>query len=279
MLIGVIGRRFSAGPERDAALEEIDDEPDIVAEEWIEPTEAPEVGQSRVRPPPLPRRAASAPTVTDDDDAESVTNEYRLAIHGTDATEYSGPLPSIAPTRAVPDFGEYDVIAEVGSGGMGRVYKARDRRLGRVVAIKTVLTGQTPSPAAVERFRGEARAAAQLDHPGIVPVFEFKEHAGLYFFTMAFVEGRSLAARLNEGPLEAVQAAFIVQHAAEATDFAPQAPHRPSRHQAWQHHDRPGRHRAQLPTSVWRVSSIRPTFPMIRPVISHSSRLITRCIG
>jgi WD40 repeat protein len=103
---------------------------------------------------------------------------------------------------------------------MGIVYRARHVRLNRVVALKTILAGQMAGEADVRRFRQEAEAAAALDHPGIVPVFEAGAVAGQHFFTMGFVEGQSLARALADGPLPPRSGADLIQKVAEAVDYA-----------------------------------------------------------
>ena len=125
------------------------------------------------------------------------------------ARKIPGPLPLM--------FGKYVVLEEVGRGGMGVVYKARNLELKtQVVALKVLQLGQFASPADVARFRAEAEAAAELDHPNIVPIHEFGEHQGQPYYTMKFVEGKSLQAGLDayrSNPREAARIMATVGHA------------------------------------------------------------------
>jgi eukaryotic-like serine/threonine-protein kinase len=133
----------------------------------------------------------------------------------------SALLPSGAaePTAATA-FGDYEILHEIARGGMGVVYRARQRSLGRIVALKMILGGRLAGEADVARFRAEARAAAALQHPHIVAIHEVGEAHGQHFFSMEYVPGRSLAEALREGPLPAARAARLVQAIAGAVHYA-----------------------------------------------------------
>jgi eukaryotic-like serine/threonine-protein kinase len=117
-------------------------------------------------------------------------------------------------------FGNYDLLEELGHGGMGVVYKARQRSLHRVVALKMLLGGQFAGKVALGRFRAEAELAAQLQHPNIVAIHEIGEQDGLPYFTMDFVPGRSLVDLVRDHPLSAQAAATYVQIIAKAIHYA-----------------------------------------------------------
>lgn len=118
------------------------------------------------------------------------------------------------------NFGDYELVEEIARGGMGIVYKARQIKLNRMVALKMILAGQLASHEDVQRFYTEAEAAAGLDHPGIVPIFEVGEYEGQHYFSMGFVDGVSLAAELADKPLAPHEAAEVLLRVAQAVQYA-----------------------------------------------------------
>lgn len=117
-------------------------------------------------------------------------------------------------------FGAYELLEEIARGGMGVVYKARQSTLKRIVAVKVILSGQLASEEEIRRFLIEAEASANLSHPGIVPVYEFGEHEGLHYFSMAYVDGPSLADRVADRPLSPEDAVPLMRAIAEAVAYA-----------------------------------------------------------
>jgi tetratricopeptide (TPR) repeat protein/tRNA A-37 threonylcarbamoyl transferase component Bud32 len=117
-------------------------------------------------------------------------------------------------------FGDYEILEEIARGGMGVVYKARQVKLNRIVALKVIRGGHLASEEQVRRFYVEAEAAAHLDHPGIVPVYEVGQHRGQHFYSMGFVEGTSLSGRLAAGPLPTREAAELMRKATIAVAYA-----------------------------------------------------------
>ena len=117
-------------------------------------------------------------------------------------------------------FGDYDIINEIARGGMGVVYLARQRVLRRVVALKVLRSGDNASDEERERLLREAKAAAGLSHPNIVPIHEFSIHQGQPYFTMDFIDGQPLDMMLENGPLKVRQATEIIATVSRAISYA-----------------------------------------------------------
>ena len=130
----------------------------------------------------------------------------------------NGFVPGVSSLPA--QFGEYELLEEIGRGGMGIVYRAIQKSLQRVVAVKMLLRRDLASQADLTRFRSEAEAAAQLDHPGIVSIFEVGEYKGHPFYSMRYIEGTTLAKRLEAGPIPPREGAQILLRVAEAVQAA-----------------------------------------------------------
>lgn len=130
------------------------------------------------------------------------------------------PRGASEPTREPAAIGDYELLEELGRGGMGVVYRAEQKSLGRVVALKTILRGAAPSPTDLARFRTEAEAAAGLNHPAIVPIYEVGDDHGQAYFTMKYVAGETLSQRLAAGPISAREAAAILAPVCRAIHYA-----------------------------------------------------------
>jgi len=138
-----------------------------------------------------------------------------------DATVGAGPGPDITSALELPcRIGDYELQEELGRGGMGVVYKALHVSLNRIVALKMLLRGRFASADDQARFRAEAEAIAQLDHPNIVPVYEVGQLEGHVYFSMKYVQGRTLSQVLADGPIDPNEAARILSLIAKAVDFA-----------------------------------------------------------
>ncbi|HEY4579945.1 MAG TPA: serine/threonine-protein kinase, partial [Candidatus Acidoferrales bacterium] len=112
-------------------------------------------------------------------------------------------------------LGPYEILALIGAGGMGEVYKARDTRLDRIVAIKVLPAHLADKPDLRERFEREARTIASLNHPHICTLYDIGRHDGIDFLVMEYLEGETLAMRLLKGPLPLEQ---VLQYAIEISD-------------------------------------------------------------
>lgn len=119
-------------------------------------------------------------------------------------------------------FGEFELIEEIGRGGMGVVFKARHLRLNRMVALKMILQGELASPDDRQRFMAEANAAAKLQHDSIVSVYEVGQHEGKLYFCMEYISGRTLLQELATGPLLPRRATRILLQIAKGMAYAHQ---------------------------------------------------------
>jgi serine/threonine-protein kinase len=172
------------------------------------------------------------PTLPPSSESENGPTDLDVTLPASSNVASGGEDPTIAPhqpegneeTAGVGDrvryFGDYELIDEIARGGMGVVFKARQVKLNRIVALKMILSGELAGEEEVKRFKTEAEAAANLDHPGIVPIYEIGVHNGQHYFSMGFVEGQSLADRVKEGPIPPMEAAEIVKKVTEAIAYA-----------------------------------------------------------
>src|SRR5262245_14782318 len=148
--------------------------------------------------------------------------EILPAIEALSRAPAETPRASDTPGRGAPvpppaDVADYEILAEIGRGGMGVVYKARHRTLGRVVALK-MLRGRDDADLA--RFRAEAQAVARLQHPNVVQIFEVREADGRPFLALEYVGGGSLAERVKGEPQPPREAAALVRTLARAVAAA-----------------------------------------------------------
>jgi tRNA A-37 threonylcarbamoyl transferase component Bud32 len=135
-------------------------------------------------------------------------------------TPQSGPPAAPAPDDLARFFPQLEILGLLGQGGMGAVYKARQPRLDRLVALKILPPEAARDPAFAARFTREARALARLSHPHIVAVHDFGDSDGLYYFLMEFVDGTDLRRLLQSGPLPPREAVAIARQLCDALEYA-----------------------------------------------------------
>src|SRR5207248_4173563 len=125
------------------------------------------------------------------------------------------------PSPMLMDFGDYELLEQIGRGGQGVVFRARQKSLNRIVALKVIGLGQWATKAHLKRFRLEAEAAASLDHPCIVPVYEVGERDGsCCYFSMKFVEGGQLDAVASRETMPPRRAAELIAKVARTVHYA-----------------------------------------------------------
>jgi serine/threonine protein kinase/TolB-like protein/Tfp pilus assembly protein PilF len=127
------------------------------------------------------------------------------------------------PGRPIPmlmDFGDYELLEQIGRGGQGVVFRARQKSLNRIVALKVIGLGHWATEAHLKRFRLEAEAAARLEHPGIVPIHEVGERDGQCYFSMKFIEGGQLDEVVKQTPMSIRQAVELITKVARTVHYA-----------------------------------------------------------
>jgi TolB-like protein/Tfp pilus assembly protein PilF len=127
---------------------------------------------------------------------------------------------SLKSAQILSEFGDYELVEEIGRGGQGVVYRAHQKSLNRTVALKVISLGQWASKAHVKRFRREAEAAASLEHPYIVPIHEVGERDGFCYFSMKFVEGGQLDDVVEREPISIRRAVELITKLARTVDYA-----------------------------------------------------------
>lgn len=160
------------------------------------------------------------PPQREESDPEALTVAPDGTRGGAPSEKTTAPGPDSPANTAAQTVGGYEIISEIARGGMGVVYKARQKKLNRLCALKMILSGQFAGKEELQRFYVEAEAAANLQHPGIVPVFEVGEIDGQHFYSMGFIDGKSLSQLVAERPLSALEAASLTRKISEAIAYA-----------------------------------------------------------
>jgi eukaryotic-like serine/threonine-protein kinase len=171
------------------------------------------------------RLEQTAPTINEfierfPQDTENIRSFFAASLVSENDGDRAGTSGKVVNSSPKEQFGDYEILRKVGHGGMGEVFKAFDKKLNRIVALKRIHSGEFASDEEVKRFHIEAEAAAKLDHPGIVPIFEVGEHNSEHFLSMGFVEGTDLNELLKNGPLPPHDAAALIQKVAIAMQYA-----------------------------------------------------------
>ncbi|HMO13084.1 MAG TPA: serine/threonine-protein kinase [Pirellulaceae bacterium] len=147
---------------------------------------------------------------------------HRSQDQTDDRTSQTRDLPNNLSTAKPMVVGQFEILSEIARGGMGVVYRALDKKLNRIVAIKKILTGDLASEEEISRFRFEAESAASLDHPAITPIYEIGNHEGTPFFAMKLIEGSSLQNQLSEYEQDTQQAIRLLATVARGVHHAHQ---------------------------------------------------------
>ena len=180
----------------------------------------------------------TGPGLFDDDESVAGLGSSAVAAYSAEAAAKAGSanaddhpdrnegLSALDGKRAarsakiLSDFGDYELLEEIGRGGQAVVYRARQKSLNRIVALKVIGLGPWTTETHLKRFQREAEAAASLEHPGIVPIYEVGERDGQCYFSMKFVEGGQLDEVLKGEPLSIRRAVELIAKVARTVHYA-----------------------------------------------------------
>src|SRR5881392_270615 len=143
---------------------------------------------------------------------------FRTGLVSRDNEDDEAFEPTVA--RMLKDFGDYKLLEEIGRGGQGVVYRARQKSLNRTVALKVIGLGHWATEAHLKRFRREAESAASLEHPCIVPIYEVGERDGSCYFSMKLVEGGQLDEVVRREPMPVRRAVELIAKVARTVHYA-----------------------------------------------------------
>src|SRR5262245_25222286 len=141
-------------------------------------------------------------------------------LRQNNADDDPGAKTSVRAVKMLGELGDDELLDEIGRGGQGVVFRARQKSLNRIVALKVIGLGQWATKAHLRRFRVEAEAAASLDHACIVPIYEVGERGGQCYFSMKFVEGGQLDAVAKDNPISIRSAAELIAKVARTVHYA-----------------------------------------------------------
>jgi tetratricopeptide (TPR) repeat protein/tRNA A-37 threonylcarbamoyl transferase component Bud32 len=224
-----------------------------------QPTDATIRGTPTSPPPSATEATAMMPSALTDQTAVPLPTQRRPPIDDRTLRQTADTRPATIPGRPAVAVPGYELLGELGRGGMGVVYKARHLRLNRPVALKMVLSGEFARSIDLERFNSEARRLAKVQHPNIVHIYDVGEYAGRPYFAMEYVDGGTLAGHLAGRPQPPPDAAKLTETLALAVHAA---------------HQRGIVHRDLKPANVLLVrgESSKPTTPR-SPLTTHQLKI------
>jgi hypothetical protein len=221
-----VSDKKKVGPVPRAHLQELADDGRLLPEDMVLAEGGthwmPAQAVAGLFPPPASPPAEAPPPPGNDHTVRELTLDA-VSGAGSGLTHSLGARDGQAEVLDLLDLPGYRILGELGRGGMGVVYKAEQVKLKRLVALKMVLGGAIAGTQQLERFRTEAEAVGRLQHPNIVQVYEVGEHNGLPFFSLEYCAAGSLAQRLDGTPMQAREAAGLVETLARAIQAAHQA--------------------------------------------------------